>query len=331
MTLIDSISYQLNNLNLVPLEESKFLHFLYADYVELLALFSNGDSVTAVHLISRLEGEGISIIDDESRNDTGDEIGSLNDQVKDKQEAWSYEVFSVISDRCVSFGEKYPFYVDDRRIVLKDALTTIQKIYLMLLLSSSLKYFPKLQSNLTSEFEKISFFALKNYLPDQAKVKQFGKKSDYTGSAIEKIRKLAVDMGLEVDEDHLSDISPQNNQEEGLDLVGWLPFADQIPSMLSVLGQCACGKEWRNKQTETKRYEEFLKFYKVFPIHTLFIPYALGRPNNRFYQSKDINKGSLIFDRKRILELAGEDLTFFNDFDSSVIVQHFIEYEEDTV
>ena len=329
MTLTESISRQLDELNFVPLGCSKYLHHLYADYVELLALFSNGDYITPVNLISRLSGEGVSVADDIEEG-TGEEIGSLNTQTSDSEEAWSDDIFSIVLDRSFLFGDKYPFEVEEGRIVLKRNLQTIQSIYLMLLLASSLKYFKILQPRLTSEFEEISFLALKNYLPSHANVKQFGKQSDYTGSAINKIKQLAEDMGMTVDEDELADVSSRNNQEEGLDLVGWIPFDDGIPSMLSIFGQCACGDEWHSKQHETRRYEEFFKFYKVLPIHGLFIPYSLGRINKRFFQSKEINKGSLVFDRRRILDHL-DDTTFFSGLDSYQMVQSFIEYEEDLV
>jgi len=328
MTLTENISRQLNDLNFVPLGEARHQYHLYADYVELLALFANGDYVSDTHLVSRLSNEGVQFTADILDGDTGEEIGSLNGQMSDSDETWSSEVFSVISDRNYLFDVKYPFVFKENRISLKDDLSEIQKIYLMLLVASNLKYFKILQPKLASEFELISFFVLKNYLPNNACVKQFGRQSDYTGTAIEKIKKLSVDMGVGVDEDELAGISLLNTQEEGLDIVGWIPFADNIPSMISIFCQCACGSKWANKQNETKRYEEFFNFYKVPPIHSLFIPYALGGADRKFFQSKDINKGMLMFDRRRILTQL-EDTTFFTTSDSWQIVNRFIEFEEE--
>ena len=85
-------------LRLVPINESKYLRHLHADYVELLALFSNGDLITATHFISRLVGEGFEIMGDADIG-TGEEIGSLNVQRSDSNEAWGVEVFSLIAER----------------------------------------------------------------------------------------------------------------------------------------------------------------------------------------------------------------------------------------
>ena len=329
MTLNIAIDKQLLNFSLTPIAEAQYLHHLYADYFELIALFSNGDFVPASNLVSRLYSEGVDIAEEVDRG-TGDEIGLVNDQINDKKEAWGLETFSVIKDRADVFRDNYPFQIEGTGIALKNNLHSTQRIYLMLLVSSSLKNFPVLAPRLTTEFEQISFVALKNFLPNQAIVKQFGKNSDYNGAATEKIRKLAGDMGLEVVESELATISPQNTQEEGLDLVGWIPFDDNIPSMVSIFAQCACGKAWSHKQTETRRYEQFLNFYKVSPIHALFVPYALGHPMRQFYQSKDIINGSLVFDRKRIIHLM-EDTAFFNDLESKEIVDRFIDYAEDLV
>lgn len=329
MALTEDITKQLNSIKFVPIEEPKNQLHLYADFVELMTLFSNGDYVTPTHLISRLKNVGVLIVE-KIDSDSGDEIGSLNDQISDKEEAWSKDVFSVINDRSGLFDQKYPFYFSDNKIALKKELTIIQKIYLMLLLSSNLNFIPQLTHKITSDFEQISFAVLRNYFPIHAKVKQFGKKSDYTGTAIEKIRKLAQDMNLDVNENELEGISPGNTQEEGLDLVGWIPFEDEIPSMVSLLGQCACGKGWESKQNETRRYENFFEFYKTPPIHALFIPYALGMPNKKFFQAKNINRGSLVFDRKRILDLT-EDPDFFYYLESNIIVRRFVAYEEGIV
>ncbi len=329
MTLANSIDDQLSSLSLTPIHDSQHHHHLYADYCELITLFSNGDYVTPTHFVSRLSNDGIQVIDD-IENDTGDEIGALNDQLDDRKEAWGLEVFLILSERATIFGDNYPFEVDDTKIVLKNTIQPIQKIYLMLLLSSSLKHFPILSPRLTTEFEQVSFVALKNYLPNHAEVKHFGKNTDYSGSAIKKIRSLAAEMGLDVVERELESVSPRNNQEEGLDLVGWIPFSDKIPSMVSLFGQCACGKKWHSKQNETRRYEVFLNFYRIKPIHALFVPYAIGQLNGLFHQSKEINEGSLVFDRKRITDLI-EDADFFNDLESKEIVQKFIDFEEDTV
>ena len=116
-----------------------------------------------------------------------------------------------------------------------------------------LNYFKDVYSDLTTEFEQTSFEALRNFLPLNANVKQLGKNSDYTGDAQSKIRALAKDLNVSINENEIIQI--QGTQERGLDVIGWLPFKDQIPNMITILVQCACGTEWYKKQNKTKRFE----------------------------------------------------------------------------
>ncbi len=136
-------------------------------------------------------------------------------------------------------------------------------------------------------------------------------------------------MNIEINDKELSNIADKNNQERGLDIISWIPFEDKIPNFITILAQCTCGKKWDKKQNETGRYENYLNFYKQRPIHALFVPYSLSNINS-FFQSDDIIKDRIIFDRKRILEFL-PDINFFNDLQSKDIINKCIEYEEDTV
>lgn len=187
-----------------------------------------------------------------------------------------------------------------------------------------------MQSILTTEFELLSGEVLKEFLPDKAVIKQFGKNTGYKGSARDKIRALADELNIDTDEYEINQISKQNNQEEGLDLIGWIPFKDNNPNTIIILGQSGCGKNWYGKKFETSRYENFFHFYKQPPIHTLFIPYAISSNEGRFYQSKDIVKPTLIFERKRLLEYS-QNQDFFDYFKSKEIVERCIDFVEDIV
>ena len=200
----------------------------------------------------------------------------------------------------------------------------------MLLISSNLDLFQKVRSELTSDFELISYFVLKAYLPDHGIVKNFGKRSDYTGNAVTKIRSLAKDLKVHVNESELQNISERNHQERGLDLIGWLPFSDDCPNFQTILGQCACGKGWPSKHHDTKRYSHYLKFYRLKAIHAMFIPYSLVTVQGKFFRSDDIEDETLVFERKRILQFFKEE-DEFNLMPSKSIVDASLNYTEDIV
>ncbi len=317
------------NLNLTG-KYPKHLTHLYADYIELVALFSNGNYLTRDIIEDRFKDEGIlrqvkdyldiSEIDDEDRANEND-----------KTESWINDIFQIISERVILFTNDYPFLLDSRGFIIKEQASERQQLYLFLLISSNLSLFRLFEPDLTSEFEDVCFYSLKNYLPQKAIVKSFGKNSEYTGTAKSKMRALAEEMNISIDETFLEKISDLGNQERGLDLIGWLPFNDRVPNFISVLAQCACGKEWYLKLGETKRYNRYYKFYLQEPIHALFIPYALTNyQNTDFHQGDEFGSDVLVFERFRILSTI-DDTDFFKKMDSSLLVLKCLESQEDIV
>lgn len=303
------------------------LTYLYADYVELVTLFSNGSFVSSTDILDRFKDEGVFILK-EKDNGTNDEDGDRA-EVNDKYEIFMDGIFRLINERADLFNSDYPFLVHNDKIILEDKerITERQRVYIFLLLSSSLNIFSLFQPELTTEFELVCFEALKNFLPNHAIVKSFGKKSDYQGSAVQKIQSLADDLKIKIDEDGFNEISEKGNQEKGLDLIGWIPFDDIIPNFLAILAQCACGKDWNKKLHETPRYNNYLRFHRLNPLHSMFIPYCLvSNLKPVFYRNDEIDN-RLIFERKRILNYLN-DLAFFQDLDGRILVDKCIEFEE---
>ena len=170
-------------------------------------------------------------------------------------------------------------------------------------------------------------------MPGNSILKQYGKNSDYSGTAISKIKSLANDLGFssdDIDEYEISSISERNTQEKGLDIIGWIPFDDDCMNKFVILGQCACGKKWTDKYHETRRYEEYLRFYKLRPCHSIFTSYSLiNQAERKFHKSGDILRDTLIFERKRILSLVDDELV--DSLESKNLVDKCIEFEEDVV
>lgn len=193
-----------------PMNEANY----YVDFIELLALFSGKDGIAYGDINDRFFGEP-----DENNSSEQNDIN----------ESFIDGLFLLIEERIVQYGDLYPFMiVNEYTFVLKDEISYNQKIYLFLLLSSSLDIFKSFISELTSDFESLSHNAIQHFLP-KAIIKSFGKNSEYTGTAIEKIKKLAEDIGLPIKDSNFNCIGSRNVQERGLDVVGWLPFTDNLP------------------------------------------------------------------------------------------------------
>jgi hypothetical protein len=290
----------------------------YADFIELIALFSKNSGITFSDIQDRFFGEkeyakNLSDLEDTVFTDREDNFSNFSDDIakdKDKDEQLIKSFFLIIKERVVLYADEYPFeYQNNETLLLKQNLSVKNKLYLSLLISSKLDIFNPFKSDLTTDFEKISYAVLKEFLPVKAIVKEFGKNTQYQGNAISKIKQLASDLDLQVDDYELNQVSERNTQERGLDIIGWLPFADQCGNKVIFLCQCACGKEYESKQHDTRRFENYLRFYKTKPQHTLFIPYSLiNIQEKKFYHSDHIEQDYLIFERKRILEYHNDNL-----------------------
>ncbi len=264
----------------------------FADFVELLTVFASEDGISYGDIHDRFFGEP-------DENNTSEK--------NDSNESFIDSIFSLIEERTNLYEASYPFSVNERLVKLKDNLSTRQKLYLFLLMSSSLDVFKSFNSELTTDFETLSLKAMQAFLPN-AIVKPFGKNTEYKGTAIEKIKKLAQEIGLPTKEYELTQIGKKNNQERGLDLIGWLPFPDNCQNKIVFLCQCACGKNLEYKNHDTNRFENYYVYYKTKPQHTLFVPYSLINPKEgKFYHSDYIEENCLLFERLRILNLIANE------------------------
>lgn len=284
---------------------------LYADFVELLVVFSKGDGISYGDIQDRLFGEP-------------DEKNSA--EISDDNESFIDKIFSLILERVAQFHAMYPFNVEvNQSITLKNNLTASQKVYLFLLISSSLDVFKSFNSEITTDFEVVSFETLKLLLPNSI-IKHFGKKSEYEGTAKEKIKKLADDIGIPIDEYEINCIGERNVQERGLDIVSWIPFGDNCQNKVVFLCQCACGKRYESKQHDVRRYENYYRFYKTKPQRTLFIPYSLIDPKvNKFYHSDYIEDDYLIFERLRIIDITKHKADVLTLLESTRLVDRCIQ------
>ena len=283
---------------------------LYADFVELLVVFSKGDGIAFGDIQDRFYGEP-------------DENNST--ERNDNCEAFIDKIFTLIEERVFLFKDLYPFEIGvERGLTLKDSLTLSQKLYLFLLFSSSLDIFKSFNSEITTDFEVLSCEALKLFLPN-AKVKHFGKMSEYKGTAKEKIKELAKELDLPINDYEIGCIGERNVQERGLDIVLWLPFEDKCQNKIVFLCQCACGKKYESKQHDIRRYEHYYVFYRTKPQKTLFIPYSLINPNvGKFYHSDYIEDEYLVFERLRIINLAKKKQDILTLMQSTLLVEKCI-------
>lgn len=315
----DILEAQFSNLVLERPKEPKYIEHIYADFIELIALFSK-EEVTVADVYDLLtDTKDPNIIETEMDDQDSNEIASITTEVNDRIVDKIISIFQICNNRRLLFTEEeYPFEMNGNNLNVKSDISDKQRIYLFLLLSSNLNYFEKIEHDLTKDFEQLSLFSLRDFLPRKAIVKSFGKNSDFVGNAKQKIECLSLEIGVKLNVDNFECISKHNVQERGLDIIAWIPFTDRISNMLIFLVQCACGKKWDAKQAETLLFSNYF-YFNMNPIHSLFIPYALSNSGNKFMQSDRIGK-NLLFDRKRILENI-EDTSLFRSLHAFSIIE----------
>lgn len=298
----------------------------YCDYIELLALVDCDDGVSFSDVYDRfLEDEKIADIGTENNGHTS--------------EVWNSRInnwFSEVNSRATHYGDYYPFSFDGVRVKKKDNIEDIHYIYICLLLSSLLKYLDGYHQ-VTTIFEKLSYYALKNYLPQDAEVHVFGVSSDrsskYIGSLESKFTLLASDLGL-TRSVRANIFRPGDNGDGGIDIVAWIPFKDDpnLERKQIFLGQSASGKNWSNKQASVDRVKNFLADLPDNAQNVLFVPFDFRDADRNFCQNDEIT-ASLIFDRHRIIRLIDID-DINNDILSSSfqeVINYALTFEEDIV
>lgn len=261
----------------------------YADYIELFALASN-EEVSKIEIVNYFYS-GVTQLDD-----------SLRSGCNDSQEAYVQSCLKEIDRRCSVFGCKYPFkFCDNSKnsIVIKEELTCDQVLYLQLLISSKLSLFKNFQANLTTDFEKVSEYVLRGFLPKKAKVLPIGKNSIIKGSAQEKVSRVA-----EILNGNTKDSKNYilGNQEYGVDIVAHIPFQDDSSNRLVYYCQCSCNNDINRKCSEPMRWLNLIELTNIKAQVIMFFPYNYIGAEGRVLFSANFIGDPLIFERKRIMD-----------------------------
>ena len=323
-------------IKLHKLPDVQFDAHAWVDYIELMCLLNPDQEVSKNDVSERIKkgkdlGEGT--VDDvaEEEADTDMSVPEMSDKELLRVE----DLFSHLRYREDAFGRGYPFRLsnDGDTLFVRKPMTLRQKLYISLLLSANIAYLTRGASKLTSSFEIISSVALKELLPESAQVHVFGSNSArrysrYQGNVYAKIKKLAEDLNevLLLEE---GDLPPASSGDEGLDLVGWVPWSDSAPGMLLVFGQCACTKEdWVSKQhsSSAQAWSGKIRF-TARPSNIAFIPVCFRKPDGAWHKRGDIHE-SIVVDRLRLLHLLRDKIEVFKKQPSFEIVEEAIKQRE---
>lgn len=233
-----------------------------------------------------------------------DEPSEVADCFHAQLEDW----FRYLRYRQDAFSGMYPFKISSEmhEIELQQNLNGHQKLYVFLLLASLLPYLGRTVRNLvTNSFECIGAEALRLYLGEKATVRVFGTGCNkfYEGNKFARLEQLARDIGdrLRVNEE---EYSKYDSGDAGLDVVGWFPTHDESTGRLLVFGQCACGKDWEEKQHSSgyKKWNRLIDL-SIEPVNTILVPHCFRDANGNWFKKGRQIHMSLMLDRQRIMKL----------------------------
>jgi hypothetical protein len=327
-------------IKLHKLPDVQFDSHTWVDYIELMCMLSPDQEVSTYDVSERFRrgsdlGEGAAAEAwDSEEPEKGDGDAGSGPEASDKEQLRVEDLFAHLRYREEAFGAAYPFRLseDGDTLFVKNRLTLRQKLYLSLLLSANTAYVTRGASKLTSSFEIISSLALKELLPPYAEVYVFGSNSSgrhsrYRGNVLEKVRKLAEDLNEKIDLEE-GDLPPTSSGDEGLDLVGWVPWSDAAPGRLLIFGQCACTGNWVMKQhsSSAQAWNRKIRF-TARPANIAFIPLCFRRPDGSWHKPGDIHE-SIVIDRLRLIYLLRDQVDAFRKQASYAVVEEAIKQRE---
>lgn len=300
----------------------------WADYIELLCLVNIDREFSKADLGDRIqERKDLGEVQNDLE-DTGDLLpAEISDRERRKIDDW----FQHLRFRESAFAEFYPFSLTRNRTMLqvRESLSAKQRFYVFLLLCANLRYVSRVET-VTNCFEVVSEEALKRLLPEGSEVHLFGPRhsgSRYTGTLWTKINRLADDL-KEIVVAREDDFSSHDVGDGGLDLVGWVPMGDEVPSRLLVFGQCACTPEWDSKQytSSVANWSSHINFTAP-PANVAFIPFCFRRANGSWHKQRLISDTTLI-DRQRLLYLLRSADPIMESYPCHELVQRALEQRE---
>jgi len=268
-----------------------------ADFAELLAWQNGSISMREIlAYLGRLSenefNEGINDEDDRSANELDD-------------------VMSEIDRRSKSCLSGYPFFLDMEGTVIRHKISDYSSradIYRYLLLSTRLNMNKdKIQNGIdgTSILEELSAAILRCYLGGK-RAKSFVFGTANSGRFEDKINELCREIG-EGGRFCNVDPGPVKANDDKLDAVAWVPFADGRPGKIVIFCQCKTGSNWQDQITQLQP-EAFLKrwtshrTYVLNPIRAFCISEC---PDTTRWEGMALYAG-LLFDRLRVVDFLYE-------------------------
>jgi hypothetical protein len=271
----------------------------HADWLELLALASADRSSSLQELVSAVRQTGTAEEMPEADPDDPDA-----DRGAELTEPLAEGAFAELSGRqraCSAGRPGYPFSINPASIEGGRGYRTAPYTFLLLLSSFGRQAGPA-DVDALALFDELAGIAAREYLGGEAagaRYYLFGFPRRITPAGF---LDAVADLCVQLEEGSPARTAPENEDEKDakLDLVAWRPFSDGRPGKLVGFGQCATGRNWREKLTELQPID-FCHFalqqqLAVLPTRLFFTPFRLDARKWR----RHAIRGGIVFDRCRV-------------------------------
>jgi len=290
-----------------------------ADQTELEAVFNSYAPVDAGIVDDKHASalDSIDLIDDIASSWT----------VRDAElDSMSSDVSTEINNRLNLLNDAYPFTLESSSLKIKIDSKNIFYIFCLILSNSKLKARKGEEAHnqkMARFFERITLKIIKNSLGEFSNSYHFGFPRDDNSNietamkALKSQLKLTHEMNVNLLEYNVDDLKFQ--KDLGIDQIIWIKRPDnRSHSHLFLLGQCACGQDYKQKYNDIdiRKLESYFRpFTFVSPIKMMSIPFIL----NDGEMHKISTSAGWIFDRISLSSLYNKFDNLQQEFNSELI------------
>lgn len=220
-------------------------------------------------------------------------------------EAIQGSLAEAIAVRKALLGEAYPFKIEHNSLVYQPSDIPIYELMLGICQAPTLTTKPYV--DLPRIFETLSVLAGRGYLGLESGGYRMGwpRPTDMSRfkNAVEDLKQKSGNFASEwqwAPAEHLpGDPSPKFVKEDGLDVVVWRRWQDGRTGQMYLLGQCACGRDWleKDKDLDLEVLRDWFHPPRVKPVRSFFTPrYAVDTILTELSY-----KAGVVFDRVRMV------------------------------
>ena len=212
------------------------------------------------------------------------------------------------SNRFFCCPNQYPFVAGTSSLELKPDAGWHKDVYTFLLLATRLNMrSERMQGGYdgTHLFEHLCAKVTKEYYGSHCRAEVFG--TSESGAFNEKVKDLLHSLCIR---GHFKEPEGSTGRQKdgNLDIVAWIPFADQKDGRMISLGQCKTGTHWEPLLAELNP-ELFFSLYSTQqpfsrPLRMFFVAESFGN----YKWEERCCSGGILFDRTRIMEFLPENM-----------------------